>query len=138
MKKDYSSTCCHKVFLFLVLIWSEHFHFTSVYNTKPAGQQRLKYLNPSYHHLLPFSSHPSSHLPCDQARAGAVPACLPGSPERCRSAACSDSPEDPPHYSPPRCRSERHEGRVMKERQDRKQRGRGEKTVIKERERESL
>lgn len=37
-----------------------------------------------------------------------LPACQPPrSPERCRSAACSDSREDPPHYSPPRCHSER-------------------------------
>lgn len=34
-----------------------------------------------------------------------MPACLPSSPERCRSAACSGSLGDPPHYSPQRCHS---------------------------------
>lgn len=49
MKKDYSGPYSHNallLFLSLTLIWCKHLlHSTSVYNTKPAGQRRLKYLH---------------------------------------------------------------------------------------------
>ena len=83
--------------------------------------------------FFPFSSHPPL-FPCvtsifirqkqDLHQPACLPACLPGSPERCRSAACSDSPEEHPGYSPPRCRSERLEGNEAGSREGDKERQR--------------
>lgn len=78
--------------------------------------------------FFPPSSLPLCHIHLYQAKAGfapaCLPACLPGSPERCRSAACSDSPEEHPGYSPPRCRSERLEGNEAGSREGDKERQR--------------
>lgn len=78
--------------------------------------------------FFPPSSLPLCHIHLYQAKAGFASACLPawlpGSPERCRSAACSDSPEEHPGCSPPRCHSERLEGNEVGGREGDKERQR--------------
>lgn len=79
----------------------------------------------SFFHFLPtLLSSPVSHPSLSGKSRVCLPAWLPGSPERCRSAACSDSPEEHPGYSPPRCHSERLEGNEVGGREGDKERQR--------------
>lgn len=63
------------------------------------------------------SSSPPSHSPHYPSHFGQTNACRPVSPERCLSAGCSDSLEDPHRCSPPCCRSERRRTERWRERE---------------------
>lgn len=100
---------------FFLLCYKHLFFSTSVCSTKPAGQPCFKYHPPTtsallslFHCSLPTHPPFSATSYPNQVKSREVSADPPGSPERCRSAECSGSLEDPPHCSPPRCHSERH------------------------------
>lgn len=69
------------------------------------------------HSPLMHSSSPPSHSPHYLSHFGQTNACRPVSPERCQSAGCSDSLEDPHRCSPPCCRSERRRTERWRERE---------------------
>lgn len=108
MKKALLSLC-----LSPVLSWCKHlFHSKSTVQNLEVMPQvpPSAYLFCPLLLFLPFPSYPSSLFHCVififiRPKVGR---CQPSSPERCRSAGCSDSLEDLPHYFPPCCHSERH------------------------------